>query len=502
MEAVNEIDLLVIGGGINGCGIARDAAGRGLTVMLCEKDDIASHTSSLSSKLIHGGLRYLENYEFSMVRSALREREVLMNIAPHSIWPMRFVLPHAKHLRPAWMIRIGMFLYDNLARRDRLPRSSNIDLRTSPEGEPLKPASDIAFTYSDCATLDSRLTVLNALDAQERGAEILTRTTCVSAERDGGYWQVTLKDEAGERKVRARAIVNATGPWARQFIDDALNTSSEFGIRLVQGSHIIVPKLFEHESAYIFQNADNRIVFAIPYEHDFTLIGTTDVDYQDDPQTPRITQDETDYLCALCNEYFKQQITPEDVVSSYSGVRPLFDDASSNSSKVSRGYVLDLQRGANGNDAPVLNIFGGKLTAYRQLAEKSLDKLLPAIDVSAEKWTADTCLPGGDIADGDFQRFIDQQVALFPKLPATLIQRYGRQFGTRISDLLKGVTEVADLGEDFGAAVYAREVEYLVEKEWARTAEDILWRRTRQGLHADDDTPLKIERYLEKRLST
>lgn len=494
-----DTDILVVGGGINGCGIACDAAGRGLRVTLVEKDDLASHTSSWSTKLIHGGLRYLENYEFSMVREALSEREVLMKIAPHIVWPLRFVLPHAKHLRPAWMIRIGMFLYDHLGRRETLPGSGTIDLRRHPAGAPLKPGGKVAFTYSDCATLDSRLTLLNAMAARERGAQVRTRTACVKAVRREDYWEAELQDEHGQTQtLTARAIVNATGPWVRQFMDEALDEGGQYGVRLVQGSHIIVPKMFDHDDAYIFQNADQRIVFAIPYEQDFTLIGTTDVDYHDDPQNPRISDDETRYLCALINEYFQQQITPADVVSSFSGVRPLFDDASSSASKVTREYVLDLQRGPSGEGAPVLNVFGGKLTAYRQLAEKSLKKLLPAMDAWAEPWTDSQRLPGGDFPQADFPAFVADCEQRWPALPARLVRRYARQFGSRITDVLNGATTLAGLGEDFGGDVFAAEVLYMHRYEWARTAEDILWRRTRQGLHAPADAADKISQFLQK----
>ena len=499
MAQQTDVDILVVGGGINGCGIARDAAGRGLKVMLVEKDDIASHTSSWSTKLIHGGLRYLENYEFAMVREALSEREVLMKIAPHVVWPLRFVLPHAKHLCPAWMIRIGMFLYDHLGRRESLPGSATIKLAEHEAGAPLKPAGKLAFTYSDCATLDSRLTVLNAMGARERGADIRTRTACIKAQRQGELWQAQLQDQHGKvEQVTARAIVNATGPWVREFMDEALDEGGQYSVRLVQGSHIIVPKMFDHDYAYIFQNADQRIVFAIPYERDFTLIGTTDVDYHDDPQNPRISEDETVYLCRLINDYFQQQISPDDVVSSFSGVRPLFDDASSSASKVTREYVLDLQRGPAGDGAPVLNIFGGKLTAYRQLAEKTLHKLLPAIGVRAEPWTASACLPGGDFESGDFEAFVAQCQSRWPELPAPLLRRYARQFGTRLDKLLEGVQTTADLGEDFGGEVYAAEVRYLQREEWARSAEDILWRRTRQGLHVPADAATKISQFLQQ----
>ncbi|MDO6460486.1 glycerol-3-phosphate dehydrogenase [Granulosicoccaceae sp. 1_MG-2023] len=498
MTSETDTDILIVGGGINGCGIARDAAGRGLRVTLVEKDDIASHTSSWSTKLIHGGLRYLENYEFAMVREALSEREVLMRIAPHIVWPLRFVLPHEKHLRPAWMIRLGLFLYDHLGRREKLPGSGTIDLQTHPAGKALKPGRRLAFTYSDCATLDSRLTLLNAMAARELGATVLTRTACIKAQRRDKHWQVQLQDAQGrEQSLTARALVNSTGPWVRQFMDEALGGGGSYGIRLVQGSHIIVPKMFDHGDAYIFQNSDQRIVFAIPYETDFTLIGTTDVDYHGDPQQPRITEQETDYLCNLVNDYFARPISAADVVASFSGVRPLFDDASASASKVTREYVLDLQRGPSGDAAPVLNIFGGKLTAYRQLAEKSLKKLLPAMGEERPPWTAGVCLPGGDFADGDFAAFVSECERRWPQLPARLLRRYARQFGSRISLVLDGVSVPADLGEDFGGDVYAAEVRYMQQYEWAQTAGDILWRRTRQGLHVPPGAAAKIDAFLK-----
>ena len=493
------VDLLVVGGGVNGCGIARDAAGRGLNVVLCEQDDIASHTSSWSSKLIHGGLRYLENYEFKMVREALGEREVLMNIAPHLIWPMTFVLPHAKHLRPAWMIRIGMFLYDHLSKRNRLPASAKITLANHPAGAPLNGANKIAFTYADCATMDSRLTLANAQDAAARGAEILTRTKCVKAERDNDGWRVQLESADGTvRHLVARALVNATGPWVADFIGSVTRQESRYGVRLVQGSHIIVPKMFNHDNAYIFQNSDNRVVFAIPYEQDFTLIGTTDVDYKGDPAQVCATEDEISYLCNLANDYFAQQLTPNDVVSSFAGVRPLFDDNASNASKVTREYVLNVDAGESGKSAPVLNVFGGKLTAFRQLAEKSVNKLLPYLECDKQDWTEFEPLHGGDIPQGDFEQFLESLHTQYPWLDEQLLYRYARQFGSKVTDVLRDATKEEDLGEYLGAGLYAAEVRYMMENEWARIPEDVLWRRTRQGLHADEAVVSKLEAFMNR----
>ncbi len=497
-EQITEVDLLIVGGGINGCGIARDAAGRGLSVILCEKDDIAAHTSSYSTKLIHGGLRYLEFYEFSMVREALGEREVLMNIAPHLIWPLTFVLPHANHLRPAWMIRLGLFLYDHLGKRERLEASKKIDLQRHVAGDALKAGNKVAFSYADCATLDSRLTLLNAADAAEKGASILTHTKCVSAVRRGGHWQVELENEDGIKRVQARALVNATGPWVGDFIKKALKNESRYSIRLVQGSHIVVKKLFSHDYAYIFQNEDKRIVFAIPYEKEFTLVGTTDQEYNDDPNCAKISENEIDYLCDLINRYFRRQISPQDVVWTYSGVRPLFDDHSSNASRVTREYVLDLEEGEGENDPPLLNIFGGKLTSYRQLAEKSLNMLLPILNISAPDWTATQPLPGGDFSGQDFRKFFNELKSKYGWMDDRLLFRYARQFGSRIKDVLKNAGSIEELGQYFGAGLYEREVTYLIEKEWAKSAEDVLWRRTRQGLWAESDTSEALQKFMSK----
>ncbi len=496
MDITDEVDLFVVGGGVNGCGIARDASGRGLRVLLCEKDDLASHTSSYSTKLIHGGLRYLENYELKMVREALTEREVLMEMAPHMIWPLSFVLPHAKHLRPAWMIRTGLFLYDHLGKRKRLPGSGRINMETHVAGAPLKSDNKVAFTYADCATMDSRLTVLSALDASEKGATILTRTECVRVRREGDGWLAELQTEQGTRLVKARAMVNAAGPWVADFISGPMGAVARYKVRLVQGSHIIVPKLFDHEYAYIFQNSDNRIVFAIPYENDFTLIGTTDLEYIGDPAEVRATDDEVAYLCTLTNDYFKQTISPSDVVSTFSGVRPLFDDESRNASKVTREYVLSLNQGNDGRGAPVLNIFGGKLTAFRLLSQKSVNLLMDALAQSGESWTETSVLPGGDIPDHDFEVYLDGLKQKYSWMDEQLLKRYARQFGSRIGDVIKDAKSQVGLGEYFGAGLYANEVRYLMEKEWAKYPEDILWRRTRQGLWADDETVDALARFM------
>ncbi|RUL76681.1 glycerol-3-phosphate dehydrogenase [Dyella choica] len=488
-----QFDLLVVGGGINGAGIARDAAGRGLSVCLCERDDLAAHTSSASTKLIHGGLRYLEQFEFALVGKALAEREVLLRAAPHIIWPLRFVLPHQSHLRPAWMIRLGLFLYDHLGRgRRTLPKSRRVSLKRHKSGLPLRDEFPIGFVYSDAWVQDARLVVLNAMDAMERGATIFTRTRCVSADRDDEGWTVQLQTVHGELStVRAKALVNATGPWTVQFLDQVARVGHDHALRLVKGSHIIVPRLFEHPYAYIFQQPDRRIVFAIPYEHDFTLIGTTDLDYRDDPSAPRISEEETRYLCNAANRYFKRSITPADVVWSYSGVRPLLDDESGNASEVTRDYLLELdQRGA-----PLLNVFGGKLTTYRKLAEEAMDRLAPLFPHATEAWTASGHpLPGGERPDVNaWQRELQ---AAHPWLPESMAWRLVHSYGSRAARILGQARSLHDLGEHFGADLYQAEVDYLRAMEWAVDASDVLWRRSKLGLRLTPEQVQRLAAYL------
>jgi len=492
-------DLIIIGGGINGAGIARDAAGRGMSVLLCEQHDLANHTSSASTKLIHGGLRYLEYYEFSLVRKALREREVLLRAAPHIIHPMRFVMPHMATLRPAWLIRMGLFLYDHLGKRELLPASHGIRLRQHPAGQPLRPELNKGFVYSDCWVQDARLVVLNALDAAERGATILTRSRCVRAERDHGQWRVTLHGADGrERAVRGRLLVNAAGPWVRQVLDAAIAHPAALNVRLVKGSHIVVPKLFDHGYSYIFQNPDKRIVFAIPFERDFTLIGTTDVEFAGDPAQAAISPQEIDYLCDSANRYFRQRIAPSDVVWTYSGVRPLYeDDANADPSAVTRDYVLQLDGGDS--QAPVLSVFGGKITTYRVLAEEALSKIEQALGRSGRRWTATAPLPGGDIPNADVAGYEQRLRAAYPWLPAPLAHRYANSYGTRAERLLAGANRIEDLGECLGADLYQREVEYLQEQEWAWTAEDILWRRSKLGLRFSAAQQQRLAQRLERR---
>ncbi len=487
-RAEENCDVLVVGGGVNGTGIARDAAGRGLRVLLCEQDDLAAHTSSASTKLIHGGLRYLEEFHFSLVRKALREREVLLGAAPHIMRPLHFVMPHDAHLRPAWMIRAGLFLYDHLARRAHLAASSAIDLRAHIAGEPLKEGYGRGFVYSDGQVDDARLVVLNALDAQARGATILTRTRCEQLTAAGGGWRALLRSGDGERAVQARVVVNTTGPWVSEFVTRETPVQAAHQVRLVKGSHITVPRLFDHRFAYIFQNQDRRIVFAIPYEHEFTLLGTTDVDYHGDPAAVHIDDAEIAYLCALSNRYFRQQISPGDVVWSYSGVRPLLKDESNDPMSVTRDYALELDR----QPAPMLSVFGGKITTYRKLSEDAVGLLAGVLGVRAPAWTAGAHLPGGDMPDGSFAAFLRSCERRYPWLPGPLRRRYAHAYGTRISRVIGDASALAGLGTEVLPQLYERELEYLCREEFAVTVEDILWRRSKLGLHLmkADLTPL------------
>ena len=475
-------DLLIVGGGVNGVGIARDAAGRGLNVVLCEKADLASATSSASTKLIHGGLRYLEHYEFRLVREALIEREVLLRAAPHIIWPMRFVLPHHRGLRPAAVLRLGLFLYDHLGGRKLLPPTRTLKLRRDDAGVPLKSDYTLAFAYSDCWVDDARLVVLTAMDAAERGAEILTRTRCRSARRVDGVWEAALEGPDGiVRQCRARALVNAAGPWVGDVLADAAGGVQKASLRLVKGSHLLVRRLFAGEHAYIFHNGDGRVVFAIPYERDYTLIGTTDVAYDGYLDRVTATPDEVAYLCHAVGEYFERPVGPTDVVASYAGVRPLYDDDSTHASAVTRDYVFDLA--APAGQAPLLSIYGGKITTYRRLAEHALEQLRPLLGLSAGPWTGSAPLPGGDIPDADFDGFHAQAGTRYPWLPADMLHRLARAYGTRMERVLGTAASVQDLGRDFGHGLYEAELDYLASREWARSAEDVLWRRSKLGLH-------------------
>lgn len=493
-------DIAIIGGGVNGCGIARDGAGRGLSVLLAERGDLAGATSSASTKLIHGGLRYLEHYEFRLVREALTEREVLLRMAPHIIHPLLFVLPHHRELRPALLIRLGLFLYDHLGGREILPGSHSIDLRTNPEGQPLKPDFTKGFVYSDCWVDDARLVVLNAMDAARRGAEIRVRTEVTAARRAGDHWEVDLKRQDGrETTVAARALVNAAGPWVAQVIEGRLALRSRLHVRLVKGSHLVVRRIFDHDQAYIFQNADRRIIFAIPYEQDFTLIGTTDVDFQGSLDQVACSGEEVSYLCAAASEYFLKPIVPADVVWTYAGVRPLYDEGGESAQEVTRDYVLDLENGEG--QPPLLNIFGGKITTHRHLAEEALNKLAPGFPQAGPAWTNGSTLPGGDIAHDGRDDLARALGAEFPMLGPVTAARYARSYGTLARDFLKGVTTAADLGQDFGAGLYAREVDYLVAREWAMTADDILWRRTKLGLRLDEAQRARLAEWLARHSS-
>jgi len=493
------VDLLVIGAGINGAGIARDAAGRGLTVLLCDQGDIGGATSSASTKLIHGGLRYLEQYEFRLVREALREREVLLALAPHLIQPLRLILPHDKAQRPAWMIRLGLFIYDHLGGRKRLPASHALDLNSHPGGRPLIPGYGKGFVYSDCRVDDSRLVILNAKDASERGAEVLPRTQAVSARRFQDHWLVDLESENAENSgtARARAVVNAGGPWANQVLYETLQIIPDHLVRLVKGSHIVVPAMFDHDDAYLFQNPDGRIVFAIPFEGNHTLIGTTEADFQGDPATAEITPEETSYLCECSNRYFSRKISPDDVIWSFAGVRPLFDDGAGDATSASRDYLLEFNGGAD--RAPLLSVLGGKITTYRSLAEEALERLSAALGSDSRPWTSGTPLPGGDMEGADFSTFLESTIIRFPWLPDDLRLRYAHAYGTRIESLLDGINDMNGLGENFGGGLYSAEADYLIREEWAQTADDILWRRSKLGLTAPPHTRDRLAQWLRSK---
>ncbi len=486
----DQFDLLVIGGGVNGAGIARDAAGRGLRVLLCEKDDLAQGTSSRSGKLVHGGLRYLEYYEFRLVREALIEREVLLRNAPHIVWPMRFVLPHSPEQRPAWMIRAGLFLYDNIGGRVTLPGTRRLDLRRDPEGRPIRDEFRAAFEYSDCWVEDSRLVVLNALDAQQRGAEVLTRTAAASARRDGGHWRVVLRGVDGERTVQAKVLVNAAGPWVERVLTGVAGSNAGRHVRLVKGSHLIVRKFWDGPQAYLLQNDDKRVIFVNPYEDDLCLIGTTDIPYTGAAEDVRVDDAERDYLLRAVNRYMRRTLTTADIVHEFSGIRPLYDDdAGKNASAVTRDYVFDIDGGSGGDgagQAPMLSVFGGKITTYRKLAEHAMERLRPFTPGLGAAWTAHAPLPGGDMPGGDFARFLIGLQAEHPWLDAALARHYARTYGTRAAGLLDGAHGMTDLGRHWGGRLYEREADFLRRTEWAQTAQDILTRRTKHYLHMTD----------------
>lgn len=475
-------DLIIVGGGVNGCAIARDAAGRGLDVLLLEQKDLASGTSSASTKLIHGGLRYLEHYDFRLVHEALEEREVLLAAAPHIIWPLRFVLPHERSIRPAWLIRLGLFLYDHLARRRRIPGSHMVKLAGQPLGEPLRRAYRLGFTYFDCWVDDSRLVVLNALDAYERGAKLRVGAKLASAAREGDLWAATIVDGAGRiERVSGKVLVNAAGPWVSHVLEEKLHVHSAKHVRLVKGSHLVTRKLYEGDHAYILQNPDKRVVFAIPFEQEFTLIGTTDVPHDGAPDAAAISEEETRYLCDSVNHFFKRAVAPADIVWTYSGLRPLYDDGSLEASVITRDYAFDLD--APYGLAPALSIFGGKITTARRLAEHALDELAPFFPHMRSAWTQNAVLPGGDIGDAGFDAFAADLLRRKPFLGAAVARRLARAYGSRAWTFLEKAQSMADLGADFGCGLSEAEIAYLYDHEWARSVEDILWRRSKLGLH-------------------
>jgi glycerol-3-phosphate dehydrogenase len=492
-------DVAVIGGGINGCGIARDAAGRGWSVFLCEKGDLASATSSASTKLIHGGLRYLEYYQFRLVREALLERETLWRIAPHIIWPIRFVLPHHRGLRPAWLLRLGLFLYDHLGGRRLLPPARTLRLASDPAGEPLKPEYTLGFEYSDCWVEDARLVVLNARDAANLGAVIAPRPRCLGGERVRGVWTLALKDErTGDlRDVTARTVVNAAGPWAADVMKSILRTAPPAPVRHVKGSHIVLPRLFQHERGYIFQNSDRRVFFAIPFERDFTLIGTTDQDHVGDPDGVTASDAEIEYLCKAASDYFKTPVTADLVTWSYSGVRPLYDDGASEAQAATRDYVLKLD--APEGEPALLSIYGGKITTYRRLAEAALAMLARYLPEARRPagWTGRHPLPGGDFPVRGFDRQVSDTRARYPFLEGAAARRLVRAYGAQVPAILQDARSPTDLGRMFGADLSETELRYLARVEWAMTAEDVVWRRSKLGLRLSRAEIAEIDAFLK-----
>lgn len=494
------IDLLVIGGGINGVGIARDAAGRGLNVVLCENGDLGGATSWTSSKLIHGGLRYLEHYEFRLVHESLAEREVLLRVAPHLVRPLRFVLPHVSALRPAWVIRAGLFLYDHLSRRVSLPGSSWVNLRRSPFGAGLKPEFRTGFSYFDCRVDDARLVIATARAAAARGARVLVHTSCVGARTKSGLWLVDLeeRDSGAHTTLGARALVNAAGPWVAPVRASIKGATVGRRVRLIKGSHIVVPRVHEGEHAFILQNDDGRVVFVIPFEREYSLIGTTEVEIADIPPSLDISDDEVDYLCRAVARYLAHPVVPNDVVWSFAGLRPLFGDADTSPSEITRDYELDLD--VTNDGAPVLHVYGGKITTYRRLAERVLHTLKPYLPYMKAPWTETTPLPGGDVPHGNLAAFVDTLARARPALPRDLLAALTRRHGTLSTEVLAEARDTKALGPHFGADLYAREVEYLMEREWARSADDVLWRRTKAGLHLSTQQRTSVSEYMEQRL--
>lgn len=497
MAGIDSVDIFVIGGGINGVSVARDAVGRGYSVALAEMNDLASGTSSAATKLVHGGLRYLEHYEFRLVHEALAEREVLWAEAPHIIKPLRFVLPHHKGLRPAVVLRAGLAMYDYMGGRRLLPPTKTLDLTRDVTGKPLKPGYRLGFEYSDCWVDDARFVVLNARDAADKGAAVHVRTKVTSARRDAGGWLVELDGEAGRQSIRAKLVVNAAGPWVDHVITGAMGKNGAHNVRLVQGSHIVVHKLYDHDRCYFFQNSDGRIFFAIPYEDDFTLIGTTDRDYHGDPKDVAITPEETAYLLKAATEYFAKPVTEDQIAWTYSGVRPLFDDGASAAQEATRDYVLKVDGDAATGAA--INVFGGKLTTSRRLAESVLEKIEDVLGKKGASWTKTSRLPGGEFEPLAFEAEARRLAMDYAGMPPRLIRRLLRQYGTRARALLGTATSVEELGQHFGWDLYATEVDYLVANEWARTAQDVLWRRTKVGLRVSAEEVTRLEDYLAQR---
>ena len=512
-------DIFIIGGGINGCGIARDAAGRGLRVGLAEMNDLASATSSSSTKLFHGGLRYLEFFEFKLVRKALIERDLLLSAMPHISWPMRFVLPFDKNMRfeadtptskllstimpwmkgrrPAWLIRMGLFLYDRLSTSKSLPSTTSINLQTAPEGAPLQSRFLKAFEYSDGWVQDSRLVVLNARDAEIRGATIMPRHKVLSAERVNGLWSITLENTATLIKtdILSRSLVNAGGPWVEDIIRTKTAVIPKAGIRLVKGSHIVTKKLYDHDKCYFFQGTDGRIMFTIPYEDDYTLIGTTEASHVDPDTKPECSQEEIDYMLRFVSEYLETPVTADDVVWAYSGVRPLYDDGASSATAATREYVLTLD---STDTVPLLNVFGGKITTYRKLAEGAMDKLSPFFNDLPDPWTAGVALPGGDFPIDGFEDLLVRLNGLFPFLEEAILRRMARTYGTDVIEMLGDATSLTDLGKDFGAGIFAKELDWVISNEWVQAAEDYLWRRTKLGLRVNAEQVQSISDYISK----
>ncbi len=486
---------VIIGGGINGVAIAADAAGRGLSILLCEQDDLANGTSSASSKLIHGGLRYLEQYDFALVKESLRERTLLHKSAPSLVRPLPFIIPCRPKNRSKWLIRLGLFLYDRLTRHSPLAKSKTITFNPKDENNPLKEFLTKGFVYTDCQTDDARLVILNALRAQEKGAHIYPRTKCVEAFRHKGSWQITLKNNMTQKIVqtRAKVLINATGPWLTKTLQESLNLKPTKPLKLVKGSHIVLPKLYAHDKAYLLQHEDKRVVFVMPYQHQYTLIGTTDEDFIGNPKDVKIDAHEINYLCDIVNQYFKKEISPQDIISSWSGVRPLIEETAKSNAAVNRRFYIELQNPGN-NLAPLINIYGGKLTTHRLLAEKVMNKIAFFFPHAGPTWTANSLLPGNDLKEPSL-------ATLFPWLPKPLAQRYQEQYASLARHFLNGTSSLLSLGQDLGHGLYEKEVEYLIEKEWACTAEDILWRRTKLGLVFTPNETADLKQWVASRLT-